>query len=164
MTQAAEWTAVDPPETAQAAGGLDFLAIAWQRKWIAVCVTIVALGLGYLYFLKATPVYQSRAQILLIKKKADLPVAGAEGRVNYEDHLSTHMILIRSPLIVGKAVQQHGLASLPSLKGVGDPTAAITGGLKATRGGERDAFDPNVIEAISHVLERSLPDAARQRR
>lgn len=153
MTHAAEWTSVDPPDAAQVAGSLDFLAIAWQRKWIAVCVTVVALGLGYLYFLRATPVYQSKAQILLIKKKADLPVAGPEGQVNYEDHLSTHMILIRSPLIVGKAVQEHGLGSLPSLKGVGNPTAAIIGGLRATRGGDRDALDPNVIDLAYKGLD-----------
>jgi len=153
MNQAAELTPVESPEMPPAEGGLDLLAMAWRRKWIAVSMTILALGLGYLYFLKATPVYKSSAQILLIKKTADLPVAGTEGQVNYEDELSTHMILICSPLIVGEAVAKHDLASLPSLRGHGDATQAIIGGLKATRAGGRDASDPNVFELAYEGLD-----------
>lgn len=177
MSQAAEWTAVDSPEMAQAQGGLDLFAIAWQRKWIAVCMIIIGLGLGYLYFLQATPVYESEAQILLIKEEADLPMASAEGEVNYEDELSTHMILIQSPLIVKKAVEDYDLASLPSLRGQLDPIGAIISGLKATRGGDRETPDPNVfvlsyegmepsdcpkvLDAIFHSYQESLGETYR---
>jgi len=146
MSQVTEWTAVDSPEMAQPEGGLDLFAIAWRGKWMTLCLVVIALGLGYLYFTKATPVYQSRAQILLIKKEANLPVAGTEREVSYEDELSTHMILIRSPLIVAQAIEKHQLATLPSLRGEGNPLAAIIEGLEATRGGGRDAPDPNVFE------------------
>ena len=145
MSQAPEWTPMESPEMDQAGGGLDLLAMAWQRKWITVWLTIVALGLGYLYFLKATPVYQSAAQILLIKQEADLPMAGVEGQVNYEDQLSTHMILTRSPLIVEQAVKKHDLGALPSLKGTANPVGTIIGGLEAERGGGRQTPDPNVM-------------------
>ncbi|NQT16037.1 MAG: polysaccharide biosynthesis tyrosine autokinase [Planctomycetes bacterium] len=155
MSQAAEWTPMESPEMDQAGGGLDLLAIAWQRRWIIVCLTVVALGLGYLRFLKATPVYESAAQILIIKQEADLPMAGVDGQVNYEDELSTHMILIQSPLIIEQAVKKHDLASLPSFRGAAKPVGMIIGGLKVERGGDRRRPDPNVF-----VLEYSGLDAA----
>jgi len=177
MSQAAKWTAVDAPEMAQDQGGLDLFAVAWQRKWIALCMVVIALGLGYLYFLQATPVYQSEAQILLIKEEANLPMASAEGEVNYEDELSTHMILIQSPLIIRKAVEDYDLASLPSLRGNPNPVGAIIEGLKATRGGDRQTPDPNVfvlaydgvdaedcpkvLDAIYHSYQESLGETYR---
>ena len=63
MTQAAERTGADPIDTAEAEGGVDLFGVAWRGKWLALLLTAVALGLGYLYFLQATPVYESRAQI-----------------------------------------------------------------------------------------------------
>jgi len=156
----------------QPEGGLNLFAVAWQRKWITVCLTIIALGLGYLYFLKATPVYESRAQILLIKEESNLPMASAEGQVNYEDELSTHMILIQSPVIVQRAVEEYDLASLPSLKTEISPIRAIIEGLEASRGGGRQTPDPNVfvlayrgndpedcqkiLDAVYHVYQDSL--------
>lgn len=133
------------PDSATAVAATDWLALLWRRKLIVVAVTGLTVLLGFLYDQRATPVYQSSAQVLLIKNETDLPIAGAGGQVSYEDALSTHMILIRSPLIVSRAVARHRLGSLPSLKNVRNPETAIIDGLEAVRGGTRDAPDPNVI-------------------
>ncbi len=135
-----------PPATwTVPAAAPDWAALLWRRKAIATVVTIFSVILGFLYYQRATPIYQSSAQLLLIKNEADLPITGAGGQVSYEDALSTHMILICSPLIVRSAIDDHRLGALPSLQGAGDPLAAITYGLDAVRGGTRDAPDPNVI-------------------
>jgi capsular exopolysaccharide synthesis family protein len=130
---------------ATAAAATDWLALLWRRKLVVVAITAVVLVLGFFYYHRATPIYQSTAQVLLIKNEAELPITGAGGQFSYEDALSTHLILIRSPLIVSRAVAEHRLGSLPSLKKVRDPESAIIDGLEAVRGGTRDAPDPNVI-------------------
>ncbi|NQT17459.1 MAG: polysaccharide biosynthesis tyrosine autokinase [Planctomycetes bacterium] len=153
MAQQAEWSQVESPEMIGGAGGLNVFHVFWAHKAIAVCVLAIALGLGYLYNARATRVYKSSASVLLIKREVDLPVATAGQQVNYEDQLSTHMLLICSPLIVEKAVEEHALASLSSLNDAGNPVAAIIGGLKAERGGGRQTPDPNVFNLSYEGLE-----------
>lgn len=126
-------------------GGVDLTRVLWGHKFLLLVIVAIAVGLGYLYYERATRVYQSSADILLIKKNVELPVSTPDQQFNYEDQLSTHAILIRSPLIVEKAVTDHDLASLPSLSASANPVAVIIGGLKAERGGTREMPDPNVF-------------------
>lgn len=150
MAQHVDWSEVESLDPARAESPLDLLGILWRRKWIVACVVIIAAALGYLYYLQATRVYRSWAQVLLIKREANVAVAPGGGRdrsgYGYEDTLSTHMLLICSPLIVQKAVEKHHLASLSSLKGHGDAVSAVIAGLKATRAGDRSTPDPNVVD------------------
>lgn len=145
MTQNTDWTEVNLPDAAETEVNFSLFATFWRRKWIIVCVPIIALVLGYLHFLKSTPIYQSQSQILLVKQEASLPVPGVEG---YENTLSTHIFVLGSPLVVEKAVKEHRLASLSSLQGVRNPTATIVSGLNITRGGSRKARHPNIIDLI----------------
>jgi len=161
MAQVMDFHEAQTPEPASADSLFDFVGILWRRKWIALVMLVACGALGALYFFQAERVYQSSAQILLIKKEK-FPVAGNDagrgpGRYSeygYEDTLSTHMILITSPLIVGRAVESHKLASLTSFRPenpdpADDPAPRVTrqiiAGLKASRGGEKSAPDPNVM-------------------
>ncbi len=144
MSQVAEWTEAEAMEVAQAGGGLDVIGMLWRQKWVALAITAIALGLGYLYHQKATPVYSSSAKVLLIKRQAELPV-GSEQTVNYEDQLATHMTLICSPAVVSRAVAKHQLGALPSLRGSKNPVGAIISGLTAKPAGDRRVMDPNVM-------------------
>ena len=135
------------------AASTDWGSLLWRRKLSVILVLALAVGLGLIYYQRAEPVYQSSCQLLLIKNEANLPITGAIGQVNYEDTISTHMILVRSPLIVSKALDkmlQDGsgkrVSSLVSLRDEADPLGTIIYGLEAVRGGTRDAPDPNVIE------------------
>ena len=127
-------------------GGVDLTRVLWGHKFLLLVIVAIAVGLGYLYYERATRVYQSSADILLIKKSVELPVSTADQKINYEDQLSTHMILIRSPLIVEKAVADDDLASLPSLSDSSNPVSKIIGGLEAQRSGGRATPDPNVFK------------------
>jgi len=146
MEQRLEWSEAPLAETA-AGGGVDIFRVCWTRKWMILLIVLLAGGLGYLFYLKATPIYRSRAEILLIRKEADIPGPhGMERSINYENELSTHMILIRSPEIVGRAMQNHDLASRPTLAREANPEMAVIKNLDATRGGGRKEPDPNVFE------------------
>ncbi len=155
MAQQADWTEIESPE-AQAEQSLDLLRILWRRKWIVICVSIIAGALGYLYYLQATRVYRSVAQVLLVKRDSNVALAGSrDGRGDrgaygsYEDTLSTHMLIICSPMIVRKAVEKNHLETYQSVKALmgnnRDAVSVIIQGLKATRAGDRANLDPNVM-------------------
>ena len=150
MSQQANWADVESLDPARSESTLDLFGIMWRRKWIVLCVVIISGALGYLYYLQATRIYRSTARILLVKKDAN-PVTPGDGRREsayggYEDTLSTHMLLICSPLIVNKAVERFHLDTLESLKNAHEPTAAIIQGLTATRAGDKTTPDPNVLD------------------
>lgn len=149
MAQHLDWRDVETPEQPPAEAGVDMFGLIWRRKWVMVCVVIIATALGYLYFLQATPVYRSYTQVLLIKREANLsgvPEGRRSSGYGYEDTISTHALLIGSPLIVSKAVETYHLASLSSLKDTDSPVGAIIQGLRVTRAGDRNIPDPNVMD------------------
>src|SRR5581483_4705539 len=96
---------------------------------------VLALALAALHYAWQPPVYQSNAQVLVIKKNQDvISLPGMEAqRLAYDDYVSAHAVLIQSPLIVGRAVQEKKLENLKSLQGQGEPTSAIIHALKVTR-------------------------------
>jgi capsular exopolysaccharide synthesis family protein len=146
MVQSHEWNAPHAAGPA-AESSNDLLSALWRSKWSLLVILIVALGLGYLYFLKATPVFRSSAEVLLIKKEASIGGDSRRDRLSYglEDALSTQMLLFSSPLIVGRAVEQFHLDALPSLKDQQPAAAAIIESLKTLRAGDKNTPDPNVM-------------------
>lgn len=111
------------------------LQIGWRHRSLIVLSTIVGIVLGTLYYLQSPPVYQSSASVLVVKKIAD-DIAGIESRsFLMEDYVSTHQILIKSHLIVSRAVQKSKLGELPSVAALDqvDQTEAIIGGLTVNR-------------------------------
>lgn len=120
------------PPPAQQESNWAFLAFAWRRKLLVVFGVVVALGLGYLHFLRQIPRYQSSAQILVIRSQASLPVQGVSVNTSYS---AIHETLLRSPVIISQAVEKHNLASLPSLHGKSNPAGTIIGGLGVSGSG-----------------------------
>jgi polysaccharide biosynthesis transport protein len=116
------------------------LLFAWRRKWIVVLAVVIGLGLGYLYFLRETPVYQSTAQILLVQRQAKLPIEGLDVKTGYEGRTGpdlTHESVISSPIVAKLAVEKFGLGSLPTFAGASDPALIVVGGLDVKLGGTR---------------------------
>jgi polysaccharide biosynthesis transport protein len=112
----------------------NILQIAWERKSLVLLGLLVGAGLSFLLYTQRTPVYRSSAQVLVVKKQANaVPITGGDPRLAYvDDYVSAHLILIRSPLIVNRAVEKHRLGALKSFGG-GDPAAAISASLTVTR-------------------------------
>ncbi len=114
---------------------LNPIRLVWRHRWLVMLGVVVGCVLGALYYSRLTPIYQSSALVLVVKKAPDtLPLPGGTIGASFtEDYLSTHMSLIRSPVIVGQAVQKANLGALKSFAGHGDPTGEIINSLKITR-------------------------------
>ena len=82
------------------------------------------MGLAWLVAVQRPPMYRSSAQVLLVKKFADgaLPITGGDPGVNYyEDYVSTHLTLIRSQVVIDRAVKKHRSRVAEVLRRQGEP-------------------------------------------
>ena len=113
----------EPEENAWSSFGF-----VWRRLWLVVLAVIVSLGLGYLYYLKQPPVFQSSAQMLIVKRKPAMPLGGVPQEAGYDD--TTHETLLRSSLVIRQAVEKHRLQELSTLRGSSNPVGQIIAGLK----------------------------------
>jgi capsular exopolysaccharide synthesis family protein len=122
------------------------LQVFWRHRFLVLLGGVAGLILGALVYTQRPPVYQSGAQILVVKKRSDaLPMAGGDPRLSfYEDYVSTHLVLIRSPLVVHKAVKKRNLAALACFENQ-DPAGSLLGGLTAGRDTVKDGTAPNNI-------------------
>lgn len=110
--------------------GISFARLLWQRKGIILLGLILGLGLGYLYFTKQEPVYRSDAKMLMIELKPSLPSGTpGSGSPSYTSTADTHEAVMRSPMLVGQAIDKHKLGSLDSLRGSVSPVNAIIANL-----------------------------------
>jgi capsular exopolysaccharide synthesis family protein len=98
------------------------MAMRWSVWLFLFFAAGCALGLGYYYY--ATPKYVSTAQLLLIRKDANLPNRGVDASSEMgknaqseQELLATHIQILQSRRIVGEALQLHGYDRLPSILG-----------------------------------------------
>ena len=114
----------EAPETPTTA---NLYRIAWQRKSLVNLGLVICLVCGALYFAQKQPVYRSDASVLVIRKSPEVGGNLAVDPATYfmEDYLATHTIIIRSPTIVGTAVEKGELFTLPSFKNA-DPQTVVT--------------------------------------
>jgi len=99
----------------------DFLGTIVQGwRLIAVCVGIT-LALAVIYLARVKPVYQASARLLVLQHGGQplTVVNGASNHDNlfqsvdgYSNSLTTHIMIIRSPLIVGRSLAAAGLNEL----------------------------------------------------
>ncbi|MEM8681127.1 MAG: polysaccharide biosynthesis tyrosine autokinase, partial [Planctomycetota bacterium] len=95
------------------------------------------------------PIYESRAEILLIKQISEADSEDlVAGEVNIEDDLNTQMTIFRSLRVVSDAVQDHQLDQLPTIQELEEGASVVSyiiDHLSAIRGGTREFPDPNVM-------------------
>src|SRR5690242_705221 len=101
---------------------------------------VAGLALSYLWYQKATPVYETSAQLLVTKRGAEkLPIDPLNGTVGFEDSFTTQAQLIKTPIIVAKAVEKFRLNEYTSFRDVPQQNvvALIIAGLETARAGTR---------------------------
>jgi succinoglycan biosynthesis transport protein ExoP len=108
------------------------------RHYLLLILGAVVGGVvGSLYYARATPVYESASQILVVDKTRTMPVSDSVGSRmdsdSVESDTSTQLILLRSPAVVSAAVKRGNLTQLASFVGTGDPTGSIISSLKVTQ-------------------------------
>jgi capsular exopolysaccharide synthesis family protein len=114
------------PQESNPRSGLSLLQIMWQRKSLVILGIMLGLVLGLLYYAQRPPVYQSTAQILVVKKSgtdSSMELSGRnDNRTAYmEDYMSTQSVLIRSPEIINRAIklpQMQELKTFPTETGL----------------------------------------------
>jgi capsular exopolysaccharide synthesis family protein len=123
----------------------DLLELFWRRRnYVFVCVAIGVL-LGTLYCGLATTMYESTADVLVVHKRPEAVTGANQYESGFEDYLETHLAIIGSPLIVERAIQDAGLASLDcfadlEIEDEQDLVDTIVGNLEV-EGGSRDLGD-----------------------
>ena len=97
------------------------LVALWQyRLTVAACV-LVGTALGYLAYRQQAPVYQSTAQVLVTDNRRMLPTEGivapaAGDQAVTGSLLDTQVAIVRSPLVIDRALKESGLSNADFLK------------------------------------------------
>ncbi len=109
--------------------------IFWQRKAYVALGAFIGVVLGVLYWSMAPRIYESTAQIWVLKKQPDVPLTADSPLVAAqanaaEDFLSTHRTLLKSAVVVGDAVEKgqlgHRATFRASLRPAYDLARALT--------------------------------------
>jgi polysaccharide biosynthesis transport protein len=87
----------------QARPGFDLWGAVTRRKWLMIFGAAVGLGLGYLYFSREPAVFESAARIIVQRKHSPPPFQELNPSSRGESQLSTHALLLTSPLILERA-------------------------------------------------------------
>jgi capsular exopolysaccharide synthesis family protein len=138
-------------EPGEPQGSVNLLHIALRHKSLLGLGAVIGGVLGAIYFAQKAPVYESSAQLIVIKKQGNpLPGGDADPRSYfYDDFLATHQVLIKSPLIVLRAVEKHQLHQLKSFQGNPEPGAAILGSLAVLRDAKDAAGTSNNVLTLA---------------
>lgn len=126
---------------------LGMLEIAWRRKSLLALGLVAALILGSLYYSQQTPLYESEASVLIVRKRPEA-VTGNDGQMSeFEDYVATHRLLIQSPLVVERAAKADNLQTLETLsREKSDVTASIIRRLKVEQvSNDKGANASNVL-------------------
>jgi len=79
-------------------------------------VGVLALTMAGLYLAGQKRMYQASARLLVLQQGGPPLSAGESGRMlGGEDYLPTHAAILKSPLVVGRAIETVGIANLPTL-------------------------------------------------
>lgn len=123
----------------------DLAQIASRHKWLLVTALLGGLALGHLAFLKLGPEYDAVARIL-VSRQVQVPVRESLTQALYSEGRGEHVEIIRSPMIVRKAIENGQLDKLPSLQRSDDPVEDILDALQVKRTAGQDNSTLNVFE------------------
>ena len=101
-----------------------------RRGWVFIAVSAaVCLTLGLFHVSKFTTSYQSSARLLVLQQGGGrLPLPGGDplqGHRGGEESLATHVMIIRSPIVVEQALASAGLKGLSSDSVAGRLTVTV---------------------------------------
>ncbi len=132
----------------------DVVQIIWRHKWLLLIGLIVGVGLGQMAFNKLGPEFNAVAQIL-VSQRAQVPIRDELGKAFGER--AEHISIIKSAMLIEKAVEKGKLKELPTLQRSGDPAEDILECLDVRRTAGHDGSFLNVFEI--KVRNKSKEDA-----
>jgi capsular exopolysaccharide synthesis family protein len=81
--------------------------IAARRVSLLVLAVLLMLGLGTMYYIFGTQKFESQASIAVVKRHPDALISaqGSEFRDSAEDYVGSHANIIKSPVVVSRALR-----------------------------------------------------------
>jgi uncharacterized protein involved in exopolysaccharide biosynthesis len=122
-------TAVERKSVAEPAlpAWLEVWQIFWHRKGRIVLMLMLGLAAGALFCFVTGPRYDSSTQLLVLKKRLDtMPITGPDQTRAADDYLSTHMLLITSRKVIGRAIEKGQLQNLAQFQDKGGLRHEVT--------------------------------------
>ncbi|MFC1759020.1 polysaccharide biosynthesis tyrosine autokinase [Planctomycetota bacterium] len=100
-------------------GGVDIWGIVSRRKWLLIFGMIFGSALGYIYLLRANPVYESTGRILVETKKPMMPgMLNGFDTTDYRGGDSKHALIITSPQLIVDAYTEKKFDQLETFKAI----------------------------------------------
>lgn len=148
MSVGADWNQATAGYVDLEKNSLDIWALVRRRKWLILFMLAAGLALGYLYYEKATRIYETQAQVLVTERRtvSESPLGNVANEPGY-GRLTNHIQLIRSPVVVQRAVEKFRLNELTSFQGMQPQNVAakIISDLESIRAGGREAVDTDIM-------------------
>ncbi|HVA49236.1 MAG TPA: polysaccharide biosynthesis tyrosine autokinase [Pirellulales bacterium] len=129
---------------------LGVLEIGWRHKSLLALGMVAALSLGGLYYSQQTPLFESAARVLIVRKRPETVTGNQAQMSEFEDYVATHRLLIQSPLIIERAVKEDRLQSLQTFgQEKGDVAGSIIRMLKAEQiSNDKGVNASNVLQLV----------------
>ncbi len=127
-----------------------FLQVLWQRKAFVILGACLGVALGFLYHTQRATVYQSDAQILLIKNSSQLGQNGQQSLSSSDDFMSTYINVIRSPIILQQAALKRDLKELKTFENTSDAAAFMRANFFVTRDEKSSPGSPNNLMQLAY--------------
>jgi uncharacterized protein involved in exopolysaccharide biosynthesis len=143
---------------------LEIWQIFWRRKGRILLVMIVGLLGAAGYCAVTGPRYDSSTQLLVFKKRLDTtPITGPDQNRAPDDYLSTHMLLITSRHVIGRAIEKGKLQDLEQFQDKPGMRREVTDWATRTfLGGEpemqrEDKLTTDIINAVVVTRDAQRP-------
>ena len=138
----------------------DLVRFVWRRKAYLLLTLPLAVIAGVAAYKNWTPQYLSEAQLLVVKKSPQTIPGVNTQFAEMEDTLAIHAAVIRSPLLVGEAIENHNLTALPSLANQENATACIIDALNVSPSWHISNQDSSALLNLSYVSTHPEDSAA----
>jgi len=122
--------------------------ILWRRRWTVLLTTILALGGGFLYLQRATPLYTSTSRIYVEQTGPQVFERDNSGMITrWDNYLYTQAERLKSGEILSAALKAPGMADLRTLAKVSNPIAAVRKKLAVAVGKKDEIINVSFVSA-----------------
>ena len=107
--------------------------IAWRNRWIILGCIVLAIAAGFVYVLKATPIYSSSSKVF-VEQSGPRIITEAQGVMTQsKNYLYTQAVLMTSTPIINSALESPGISNLKSFAEIDNKIAYLKKAVEGSR-------------------------------